>query len=64
MTDSNLLQADARTGADEAFAEIVRRNLAAVYSAALQIEIDRPDDFWRELRARIGLEQPAAHHDL
>ena len=36
MTDSNLLQADARTGADEAFAEIVRRNLAAVYSAELR----------------------------
>jgi len=36
MTDSNLLEAYAKSGADEAFAEIVRRNIAAVYSAALR----------------------------
>jgi RNA polymerase sigma factor (sigma-70 family) len=36
MTDSNLLRTYAKLGTDEAFAEIVRRNIGAVYSAALR----------------------------
>ena len=36
MTDSDLLRTYAQLGTEEAFAEIVRRNIASVYFAALR----------------------------